>query len=557
MRPGLNPTYTEFKRGEIHDMLTTAFDGRIYISRLDLDEFTSRATINKIVVDDISLDMDEEEKNIFVDRIFNHGRTLFAMCLHAELQMDCLKTLLDRSIDDGMGKLLTNEDLCHHRCRVRFCNLVNSQGSFRAAEFNEEGQYLEFPSQIVVPLHYHGYEEDEDDLRHEDPSSEASPVKGPATISNKLREKSRCGTGSYCDVYRITIDPGHHTLDRDLYKDFAVKEFYQDRPRQKELRMLDKLRHRRYGHIVTHLVSWTQNDRFYMLFPYAQCNLRLYMQRWTYGDPDVDKNRWFLSQLGGMADALWTIHTMFDNELSNLEPPSRETPVRESGWRHDLHPDNILFFLDYCCIDPYSRVPGCGTFCIADFGAGMIHRSPSTTTQMEPANETLSYEPPERVLEGKTSRPYDIWSLGCVFLEMVLWAVLGSDAVRKFRHDRLGRRNLTSRVGFVPDDHAFWHVNEKDEVVVRSAVLTQISELKKAVVDQNRWGPFEAVLEVIEKMLDPNRLTRISALQLFTVLKDLHTRTWVDDMRSRDDVSDMSVSSMLRGISERRTPGPN
>ena len=367
-----------------------------------------------------------------------------------------------------------------------------------------------------------------------------------------------------------------------MSKIYALKEF-KDRPQrkgadfQKELKILKRLQLCPHEHIVTHLVTWTQSDRYYMLFPYAQCNLRLYMQQWNFGDFSSEKNCWFLDQICGLSDALRNIHNLSTESDPNQESPgaagaslrhelrpenSRSDPnrlntptsrVRESGWHHDLKPENILFFPDHYDGQD-SRTAGYGRFCIADFGSGKVHTYRSISINTQSPNGTLTYEPPERLAEGRTSRPYDIWSLGCVYLELILWAIVGYDAVREFGEERLGRRNLSSKVEVISDD-AFFHVNVQNEVEVRPAVTNKIRFLETEV-HRRQLVAFGGILSMIEQMLNPKHEQRISAIKLWNHLDYLRTHVTGDAGSSEENDLEPLVPSVPPGLSERRTPSP-
>lgn len=112
-----------------------------------------------------------------------------------------------------------------------------------------------------------------------------------------------------------------------------------------------------------------------------------------------------LSQLIGLASAIETIH--------------------KQNYRHgDLKPQNILIFAGK------SKV---GTWKIADLGLAKFHNE-TTGARVGPTtmigSGTISYEPPETVTTSNSprSRLYDIWSLGCIILEIVVSLLYGRKA---------------------------------------------------------------------------------------------------------------------------------
>ena len=129
-------------------------------------------------------------------------------------------------------------------------------------------------------------------------------------------------------------------------------------------------------------------------------------------DPGFIKE--IIKQLTGLADAVDALHNFGG----------------DGSYRHgDLKPENILRFEDG------TRV---GILKIADMGLAKHHpmrtalRPIGTSTRFG----TPSYEPPEVVTlsEAARSRLYDIWSMGCITLEVIVWLLYGYDAVLNFNN---------------------------------------------------------------------------------------------------------------------------
>lgn len=278
-----------------------------------------------------------------------------------------------------------------------------------------------------------------------------------------------------------------------------------------------------------------------MLFPYAQCNLREYMKRTSFDINNKECLLWFLEQLLGLAHALRNLHDFVDTQStasrSTLVAPSPE--VRKSGWHHDIKPENILY---YCDIGVRH-----GTFRMADFGSGKVHTYRSGSVNTRTPNGTLTYEPPEAKYEGATSRPYDVWSLGCVFLELLIWAVFKNDAVEGFANERVARRFPDSQIDEFEDD-AFWQMREDGRPFRRDSVDHQIRHLREEASKQEAQ-PFKEVVELIERMLDPNRRARIIALDVWDTLNRIVNQKKVD----LDDTQDSSVQ---RGVDTKGVPFP-
>ena len=276
-----------------------------------------------------------------------------------------------------------------------------------------------------------------------------------------------------------------------------------------------------------------------MLFPYAQCNLRQYMRKRKFHDRKEDI-LWFLEQLHGLASALKMIHDLTNEDdqaepsSPMLQPPSPVLPgERRAGWHHDLKPENILFF--------WHTDPPRGILRISDWGSGKVNTYRSGSINTPSPTGTPTYEAPEVLVEGRTSRPYDVWSLGCVFLELLVWALVDYEAVEKLKKERFGRRDLGSANS--REDDAFWQNTAAQGIVLRRAVLERISYLEDRIQRLQRLKPFKAVVDLIKTMFNVNRETRIEALDVEDTLSRICRRTRIEfeDSDSADTDNDPAI----------------
>jgi serine/threonine protein kinase len=194
---------------------------------------------------------------------------------------------------------------------------------------------------------------------------------------------------------------------------------------------------------VPHLVELCatfESDRVYrLLFPWA--NGGSLKRLWTDNNlptalfckqEDIDPPvfvHWLATQAHGLMSGLKTIHKL-------PEPgPGEVVDGKRYGIHGDLKPENILHFSQETERHQF------GTLKIADFGIVEFHSLATRTSLNQewsgPASPT--YRAPEHDwdIEEKMSRKVDIWSMGCVFSEMLTWALLGGDAVELYREARL------------------------------------------------------------------------------------------------------------------------
>ncbi|KAF2683626.1 hypothetical protein K458DRAFT_304318 [Lentithecium fluviatile CBS 122367] len=143
-----------------------------------------------------------------------------------------------------------------------------------------------------------------------------------------------------------------------------------------------------------------------------------------------------IKQLLGLAEALDAAHYLKD-ENGNYSGAS---------YRHgDLKPQNILWFRDS---------DGIGTLKIGDWGEAKRHNVDTELRYSTTAiYGTRRYEPPEAVIgthEDVRSRLYDIWSIGCIYFEFLVWFLYGMKELRRF--NRSTNEDLSSPSPFFQID---------------------------------------------------------------------------------------------------------
>lgn len=129
------------------------------------------------------------------------------------------------------------------------------------------------------------------------------------------------------------------------------------------------------------------------------------------------------SHLSGGSDA--GSENGLDNEVDDYKNAGNAESIRHG----DLKPENILRFLTN------DHKSGLGTLKIADMGLAKRHvvatqeRGKATSTRYG----TRRYEAPETVTgENARSRLYDIWSMGCITFEFIIWILYGNDELNNF-----------------------------------------------------------------------------------------------------------------------------
>jgi serine/threonine protein kinase len=266
-----------------------------------------------------------------------------------------------------------------------------------------------------------------------------------------------------------------------------------------ELEMLNTLSEADHPHITAHLASWTQKKRFYMLFPRAETNMGQFLRLRPHPELSNANVGWLLSQLKGLADGVRRIHNLGPAGLGpdvNSPPQKR----KRSGFHHDLKPQNILVFSVGGFKGQHSPITQC-VLKISDFGTARIHvilsQSGMDKASFSPKHCNLVrgdpvYSAPDSEFGQGTSRPYDIWSLGCVFLETLLWTFgLSNSNLDTFQVDRLRSHNSRS--------DKFWHQDpHSKKIILKDAVVLRLRQLQEHCRGR---GVFEHLVRLTAKML--------------------------------------------------------
>ncbi|KAK3655948.1 hypothetical protein LTR22_009957 [Elasticomyces elasticus] len=267
-------------------------------------------------------------------------------------------------------------------------------------------------------------------------------------------------SGHFGDVRKAFLDPEHQEgfewwsemgMDSRLW--IAVKEYKHGegadvakRAWEGEAKVCEQMPTDEY--LVPRIAAVAQADRYYLLLPWADGgDLLSFWREQPTPTFNGSNTMEMLKQFRGLATATHNMHS--DGKMSMalksvtttgaLSTPTINEPgvsingepsqAAGSHWRHgDMKPENILRF----------KIKGrwLGNLKMADFGLAKSH-SQNTDHRgfpTEATHGTLQYEAPEVSTSGPAprSRLYDIWSLGCVLLETVIWFLYGLEQLEQF-----------------------------------------------------------------------------------------------------------------------------
>ncbi|KAI5917040.1 kinase-like domain-containing protein [Camillea tinctor] len=150
-----------------------------------------------------------------------------------------------------------------------------------------------------------------------------------------------------------------------------------------------------------------------------------------------------LHQLGGSGDGLSVISlpvpvSVPQNQENSLNDEDDDFTKQDgSNWRHgDLKPENLL---------RQQEGEALGTLMVGDVGLAKKHLNPTSVRQSTDTRlGTLDYEPPEAFINSNAkSRTYDIWSMGCIVFETVIWLLYGPTGQSRFYAEPYNNRTGT------------------------------------------------------------------------------------------------------------------
>ncbi|KAI0103824.1 hypothetical protein GGR51DRAFT_523569 [Nemania sp. FL0031] len=355
-----------------------------------------------------------------------------------------------------------------------------------------------------------------------------------------------------------------------------------DKEWEKEARALKDINDLDHGHIIRCLAAIRKGRSRYFMFPLANSNLTEFWKETREQIPSPTLIKESIHQIYQLSGALYCLHNFerrspeqAGDTPSNApsvsltlegRPIEQADEASTSNIRHgDLKPDNILRFLSG---DNNSK--SVGMLKIADMGLAKHHlfltqdRSVATETKYG----TALYEPPEargKNLKVARSRLYDIWSMGCIIFEFIIWLLYGYDMIdslhkelekagfQYFEHDREGS-STKARVHPIVKR---WMQHIKMECKTDSAIkdLLDLVEKKLLIVDLPPRRPSAAngnlrVGALFEKpdTNDDSRSYRATAEVLrdslhSILLKAENDKAYIFTRNSRDAITPPSQSS--------------
>ena len=237
--------------------------------------------------------------------------------------------------------------------------------------------------------------------------------------------------------------------------------------------------------------------------------------------PILDKKfvKWLFTQLKGLADALDHLHHLVrdeDESRSQTLKPEQTKSNQVTGYHHDIKPDNILVFFD--------DKSGYGTMKIGDFGSANIMETDDTLYQKSPVftekiRGAKTFSSPDAYCgDGRMTRKADIWTLGCVFLEVLIWCLeKRRTGVKSFATERGEESHPDPKSNIHIDDYWRWDQTVdntgRQKPVLKTAVIIKLRDIGNECRAPH-MKTFLAVHRLTTQMMWPDSAGRINSSTL-------------------------------------------
>ncbi|KAF2964626.1 hypothetical protein GQX73_g8955 [Xylaria multiplex] len=303
--------------------------------------------------------------------------------------------------------------------------------------------------------------------------------------------------GNARTIYKAQLHASHLMPKAKNDPQVAIKCFKLWLDFEKEKQNLVTLQKLNHPHLIRHLATVQHGSMYYTILYLADGgNLYDFWERnpdaFLIQDPIMFN--WCFQQMLGLVDALFVLHG--------------------TNCRHgDLSPENIFHFQN--SDDPDIPQDERGRFVIADIGTSKLHHLATDPPLRETVIKAsaLCYQAPEAQLDEGKSRSLrcDIWSVGCIFMDFVIWFLYGHKTIDVFREIRRGHDHkaayykcIGGHMEFHPAVYEGLEALRNDSRCAKGTGLADLIDLiahKLIVIEPQRRATAEELKDEFKKIL--------------------------------------------------------
>ncbi|KAL6707406.1 hypothetical protein ACN47E_004185 [Coniothyrium glycines] len=285
------------------------------------------------------------------------------------------------------------------------------------------------------------------------------------------QEGNSTNEGANGRVFRFKLYAEYHKLSDNSNRELARKQIGTPQPQafleRSNIEFVQKFRHK---NIVQLYKVYGRGETINLIMPKARTNLYQLLRNQVLGygtlrGPKIENSdAW--NQILGVADAIKQFQGFPDGPSIS---DSRSDSCL-SGIHFDLKPDNIL-------------VDESGVWLITDFGqAAVTERRPGMSPRVGDHFGTDAYAPPE-IEDANVAfgRKYDIWSLGCIILEVTAFLVcgypglVGAEGYIGLDEARKAKQSWTR----ISDERFFYEQTQNGPWIVKSEITDFAVDLER------------------------------------------------------------------------------
>jgi serine/threonine protein kinase len=229
-------------------------------------------------------------------------------------------------------------------------------------------------------------------------------------------------------------------------------------------------------HFIRLLKPYQVGDKINFIFPLADGDLHEYL---------YDRKSWkhqFTQRASPFKNSIWEqmvglLAALGEYQLLKDDPIER--------WYHsDLKPSNILIFEGEILV-------------ITDFGQAYIGNktNPEDTSSAGQRQGSEAYAPPESHLGTTMDTKSDVWSMGCILLEVLVYVVQGPEGVEELYEAR--------NIGHGVIHYCYWDVHNQKYVINPGAVKIVGKLLGDFATDKFVLDVWDIILSMLQ--VDPRQ----------------------------------------------------
>jgi serine/threonine protein kinase len=167
---------------------------------------------------------------------------------------------------------------------------------------------------------------------------------------------------------------------------------------------------------------------------------------------------------------------------------------------------------------------------ISDFGAANLAKELTQTS--ENVNFSPTYRPPEHDdADFFVDSFWDVWSLGCLFLEFATWILMGQVGVEEFSNKRIGPDSAWCPG--IPTDSFFWQCEKKvgDEIQRDVEVRPAVSEVSWATLSHR---PLQSLYTLVSP-----KLVNLPSIRESRMLIPPFSFQWIDRLHRHEKCTEL------------------